>query len=152
MAGRKTIGSAPVKPINITLPPEHIDMLDRLTGSDRSSTIRRLIEQEYAQMEPITSITVELVENDLRDFLAETSDVDTACEEYRAEYERRLSAQYPDTKCRVELGETNGMDTWYTINGERTTAGSGEHQDEIGAIEHIADQVGNTMEDWLTVA
>jgi len=103
-------------------------------------------------MDPITSITVELLENDLREFLVSTSDVDTACEEYRAEYERRLNAQYPEAECLVELGDTNGMDTWYTINGERTTTGSGDHQDEIMIIEHIADQVGNTMEDWLTVA
>ncbi len=103
-------------------------------------------------MEPITSINVELVENDLRNFLYETADVDAACEEYRTEYERRLTAQYPEAECRVELGNTNGMDTWYVINGELTTAGSGEYQNEIPVIEHIADQVGNTMEDWLTVA
>jgi hypothetical protein len=101
-------------------------------------------------MEPITSVEVEIVENDLREFLAETSDVDTACEEYRAEYERRLSQRYPDAECKVTLGATNGMHDWYWINDERTTAGSGEYQDEIMWIENIANQMVNDW-DWLTV-
>ena len=98
----------------------------------------------------ITSVEVELNESSLVDFLSETSDVDVACEEYRAEYERRLRAQYPSAECHVRLGQTDGMYDWYYINGERVTNGSDEYWDELLIIETIADRVGNDWT-WLTV-
>lgn len=98
----------------------------------------------------IKTITVVVDEPSLADFLADTNDVETACEQYRAEYERRLDEQYPDTLCMVELGETNGMGDDIYINGELNTAGSGEFQDEVPWIEYCAIQMVN---DWelLTV-
>ena len=99
---------------------------------------------------PITSIEITIHEPDLANFLDETSDVDNACEQYRAEYERRLSEQYPAAKITVSLGETNGMGNNYYINDELTTAGSGEYQDEIPWIDDVANSMVNDW-DWLTV-
>lgn len=84
------------------------------------------------------------------DFLADCSDPEAACEEYRAEYERRLSALYPEATCSVELGETNGMDTWYWINGERIYSRD-EYPGTLEVFEQVADDLVKDWR-WLTVA
>ena len=103
-------------------------------------------------MKPVKSITVVLRESDLAEFLADTSDVDAACAEYVEEYERRLTAAYPKTKCRVEFGETRGIlgHAMY-VNEDYTTAGSGEFQDLVPWIEDHANAMVNDWT-WLTVA
>lgn len=102
-------------------------------------------------METITSIEVELVENDMRDFLGECSDIDKAVEQYRAEYERRLIEAYPGATVSVTLGNGRaGMNTLYRINDDPADLMPG-YEDEIAYIEDIA---GGMVEDWdwLTVA
>jgi hypothetical protein len=99
-------------------------------------------------MTPVTSITVTINESDLADFLA-GDNTEEAMEQYRAEYERRLSEMYEDAECSVELGQTS-MSTEYRINGEPTDAGSGEYQDEIPFIDDIANRMVNDWS-WLTV-
>lgn len=85
---------------------------------------------------------------DVQDFLAENcTDIDAAVEQYRAEYERRLRAQYPDVDVNVEAGETNGMGDYVYVDGWRVTASD---CDEIPWIEQpLADMVDDW--DWLTV-
>jgi hypothetical protein len=92
--------------------------------------------------------TLELVihKPDLRDFLSECADVAAACEEYRAEYERRLTAAYPEAECVVTLGETNGMGSYYYFDDVRAPG----DDERIPWIDEIAVQMVNDWS-WLTV-
>jgi hypothetical protein len=92
----------------------------------------------------VTLIEVTLQESNLAEFLADTSDVDEACEQYRAEYERRLREAYPDAKVKVSIGNPSGM-------GDRIYNEPVELQDDQQPwVEDVANQMVNDWS-WLTV-
>ena len=92
----------------------------------------------------VTMIEVTLREDDLAEFLADTSDVDEACEQYRAEYKRRLKEAYPDAKVSVRLGNPPGLTN--RINIEPVEL----QDDQQPWVEDVANQMVNDWS-WLTV-
>jgi len=92
----------------------------------------------------IISIDVTVREDDLLEFLADTSDPAEAAEQYRAEYERRLAEAYPDAAVSVELGNPPGLTDRIMVEPME------EEEDEIPWIQDVANQMINDW-DWLTV-
>jgi hypothetical protein len=91
-------------------------------------------------------ITVTINEADLENFLSDCSDVDEACEQYRAEYERLLNAGDDSIEYTVELAETSG-NTEYAFDGFDADF---DEEAETRWIEDIANQLVNDWA-WLTV-
>ena len=89
-------------------------------------------------------IEVTLREDDLAEFLAATSDVGEACEQYRAEYERRLKEAYPDAEVSVELGDPPGLTNRIYIEPVEL------QDDQQPWVEDVANQMVNDWS-WLTV-
>ena len=96
-------------------------------------------------MSDITSINVTVREDDLLEWLANTSDPAQAAEEYRAEYERRLIEAYPDVEVGVELGSPPGLTDRIMVEPME------EEEDAIPWIQDVANRMANDW-DWLTVA
>jgi len=95
-------------------------------------------------MASVTSIDVTIQANDLADFLADTSDVETACEQYRAEYERRLKEAYPDAEISVDLGNPPGLSDRIVIEPDEL------QDDQQPWVEDIVNMMVNDWS-WLTV-
>lgn len=95
--------------------------------------------------EKISSIEVVLHKPDIIEFLSEHRDPENAAEQYRAEYERRLREWYPGASIEVILGETNGMENYYYINGMREDHSS---CDELAWIEEPMNKMVNDW-NWL---
>ena len=93
----------------------------------------------------VTWIEVTIREDDLAEFLADTSDVETACEQYRAEYERRLQEAYPDAEVSVELGNPPGLTDRIYIEPVEL------QDDQQPWVEDVANRMVNDWS-WLTVA
>ena len=93
----------------------------------------------------VTLIEVTIREDDLAEFLAGTSDVDEACEQYRVEYERRLQEAYPDAEVSVELGNPPGLTDRIYIEPVEL------QDDQQPWVEDVANQMVNDWS-WLTVA
>ena len=96
-------------------------------------------------MSDIISINYTIRENDLLEFLADTSDPAEAAEQYRAEYERRLTEAYPDAKVSVELGNPPGLTDRIMVEPME------KEEDAIPWIQDIGNQMVNDWS-WLTVA
>ena len=95
-------------------------------------------------MSDIISINYTIREDDLFEFLADTSDPAEAVEQYRAEYERRLAEAYPDTEVSVELGNPPGLT-------DRIMVEPVDEEDAIPWIQDVGNQMVNDWS-WLTVA
>lgn len=95
-------------------------------------------------MSDITSINMVIREDDLLEFLADTSKPATAAEQYRAEYERRLVEAYPDAEVSVELGNPPGLTDRIMVEPME------EEEDTIPWIQEIGNQMVNDWS-WLTV-
>ena len=94
-------------------------------------------------MNDVTLIEVTVRADDLAEFLADTSDVDEACEQYRSEYERRLQEAYPGAEVSVELGNPPGLTDRIYIEPVEL------QDDQQPWIEDVANQMVNDWE-WLT--
>lgn len=108
-------------------------------------------------METITSIRVVVNESDLANFLAETSNVRQAMQEYVGAYTKLIQREYPGAEVKVEAGPTNGGD-WIWVDGQRFGIGDHYTLDDLGGfggapktIHQLAEELVQDWS-WLTVA
>jgi hypothetical protein len=107
--------------------------------------------------EPIETIRVTLRDADMRDFLAETSNVDEAIRQYCQAYANLIKRDYPQADVTVESGETNGG-TFIYINDEKFGTAGSYRLDDLGAYDGAPERIAYLAEeltqdwDWLTVA